>query len=117
MQAKTNTNIQAKLIDTVTLSNKNHLNQCLFPYLELHIHRFPFSVTSRKNEVYLPFWFSFFFLQSKVNFVTDFSQKSCQYFLQAFQMKNLRFSEIKITNKILHLIQWGTLRFLRSLHI
>lgn len=56
MQAKTNTNIQAKLVDTVTLSNKNHLNQCLFPYSELHIHRFPFSVTSRKNEVvYLPF--------------------------------------------------------------
>lgn len=44
MYANTGTN-KAKLVDKVTLLNKNHLNQCLCPYFELHIPLFHFSVT------------------------------------------------------------------------
>lgn len=45
-------------------------------------------------------------------FVTGFPNKrTCQLFLQAFQMKHSRFSGIMIANKILLLMQEGTMRF------
>lgn len=106
MQVETSTNIKQSW--SIRLHYQTTIISVSFsifrtPYSSLALLSYSKSEQSCLSSIPIPFFF-FFFHNPRTFFVTGFSNKrTCQIFLQAFQMKHhLRFSGITITNKREH---------------
>lgn len=110
MQVETSTNIKQSWLIRLHYQTRIISTSIFFPYLELHIH-LTLPSCLKYEVVHLPF--PFWFCNPRTFFVTGFSnRRTCPLFFQAFHMKHVKFSGIRITYKILLVMQQGTPRFL-----